>query len=37
MIPKRGLTILEIIWKYPLQALKGFMQFIKMKIKEWVA
>jgi len=37
MKPKRGLTIFEIIRKYPLQGVKGFMRFIKIKIKEWVA
>jgi len=37
MKPKRGLTIFEIIKKYPLQALKGFVRFIKTKIKEWIA
>lgn len=34
---KRGMTILEIIRKYPLQALRGFVRFMKTKIKEWVA
>ena len=34
---KRGLTILEIIWKYPLQALRGFLRFIKELINKGVA
>lgn len=34
MKQKRGLTLIEIIRKYPLQALRGFMRFVKIKIKE---
>ena len=34
---KRGMTILEIMRKYPLQALRGFMRFIKELINRRVA